>query len=215
MNWGAHLLGWRELLLSLILLIVSYMVWLIWRMRRLSRARFLPREEEKPAAPQPVKSRSDAPPRNEPVLHAAPTLTGFDSALSQSLDARKQKDEALTYSRPASAAPDHERETPRMAERQTRLDHLTMELADSREEIETLRGALSAVREEMDTLRSAFAKAIQDARAAQNTSPLYSEAMQMAILGHDALTIAERCGISRAEADLVVSLVKNKEGHSL
>jgi hypothetical protein len=35
--------------------------------------------------------------------------------------------------------------------------------------------------------------------------------MQMAIQGHDALTIAQHCGIARAEAELVVSLARNRD----
>jgi hypothetical protein len=35
--------------------------------------------------------------------------------------------------------------------------------------------------------------------------------MQMAIQGHDATTIAHRCGIARAEADLVVALARNRQ----
>ncbi|MGE5384729.1 MAG: DUF2802 domain-containing protein [Betaproteobacteria bacterium] len=35
--------------------------------------------------------------------------------------------------------------------------------------------------------------------------------MQMAMTGYDTDVIAERCGISRAEAELVAALVKNQE----
>lgn len=45
----------------------------------------------------------------------------------------------------------------------------------------------------------------------QNISPLYSEAMQKAILGQDAASISRDCGISRAEAELVAALVKNRD----
>ena len=50
----------------------------------------------------------------------------------------------------------------------------------------------------------------QSTASAQSASPLYNDAMQMAIQGHDATTIAHRCGIARAEADLVVALARNR-----
>ncbi|GBG02621.1 hypothetical protein AZSI13_19480 [Azospira sp. I13] len=76
---------------------------------------------------------------------------------------------------------------------------------------------LGQLREEVAVLRHEFAKLREEMRgqvgqikASQNMSPLYSDAMQMAMLGHDAETIAERCGIARAEADLVVALARNQ-----
>ncbi|MCX8145835.1 MAG: DUF2802 domain-containing protein [Azovibrio sp.] len=85
------------------------------------------------------------------------------------------------------------------------------ELEQLREEMDALRGALAGLREDVAALSQTFEQEIHARRAAQQASPLYSDAMQMALLGHDALTIAERCGIARAEAELVVALVRNKE----
>ena len=42
-------------------------------------------------------------------------------------------------------------------------------------------------------------------------APQYSDAMQMALQHHDAATISQQCGISRAEAELVVALVRNRD----
>ena len=44
-----------------------------------------------------------------------------------------------------------------------------------------------------------------------NVSPIYNDAMQYALQGHDAATISQNYGISRAEAELVVALVRNRE----
>ena len=44
-----------------------------------------------------------------------------------------------------------------------------------------------------------------------NVSPIYNDAMQFALQGHDAATISQNYGISRAEAELVVALVRNRE----
>lgn len=77
------------------------------------------------------------------------------------------------------------------------------EMAQLREELDALRGELAALRDEMR-------HELGHVRAAQTVSPIYSDAMQMAQLGHDAATIAERCGIARAEAELVLALVRSQ-----
>ena len=79
------------------------------------------------------------------------------------------------------------------------------DLSVLRQEINRLQGELAVVQDEM---RERFAQL----QATQNMSPLYSDAMQMAAAGHDAQTIADRCNIARAEADLVVALVRNQGG---
>ena len=78
------------------------------------------------------------------------------------------------------------------------------ELAQMRDELDTLRGEFAALREELR-------HELGQIKASQAVSPLYSDAMQMAVTGYGAEIIAERCGISRAEAELVTSLVKNRE----
>lgn len=78
------------------------------------------------------------------------------------------------------------------------------ELALLREEVDALRGELAALREDMQ-------QELAHLRAAQTVSPIYGDAMQMAVSGYDAAAIAERCGIARAEADLVVALANSRE----
>jgi hypothetical protein len=81
---------------------------------------------------------------------------------------------------------------------------LEQEVFQLRDEVDTLRGELSALRQDM--LRE-FAHL----QAAQAVSPIYGDAMQMAVAGYDPTVIAERCGIARAEAELVVALAKSQE----
>ncbi len=73
---------------------------------------------------------------------------------------------------------------------------------------------LDATRGELAALRHELHKELSGVRATQTVSPLYGDAMQMAIAGYDAESIAERCGISRGEADLVVALSVTQRGHS-
>ncbi len=77
-----------------------------------------------------------------------------------------------------------------------------------------LRGEVEALRAELHQIREEMRHETSQLQAAQNVSPLYSDAMQMAIQGHDAEDISEHCGIARAEAELVVALVRSRnEGH--
>lgn len=87
---------------------------------------------------------------------------------------------------------------------QRQLDTLERTVTALRDEVMLLRSELRLVQDE-------FRQELSQARAAPNVSPVYSDAMQMAIQGHDATAISEYCGIARAEAELVVALVRNRE----
>lgn len=81
---------------------------------------------------------------------------------------------------------------------------LEREVAQLRDEVDAVRGELAALREDM-------LGELAHMRATQTVSPIYGDAMQMAVAGYDAAMIAERCGIARAEAELVASLAKSRE----
>lgn len=86
---------------------------------------------------------------------------------------------------------------------QQMMDRLEREVAQLRSEVGRLRSELADARE-------AFQHELIQDRAVQSVAPVYSEAMQMAMQGHDAMTISEHCGVARAEAELVVSLVRSR-----
>lgn len=74
---------------------------------------------------------------------------------------------------------------------------------------------LAATREELDSLRTAFAETrdamqaeIERLKTGQRVSPAYGDSLQMAMSGASAEEIASRCGIARAEAELVLSLAR-------
>ena len=81
---------------------------------------------------------------------------------------------------------------------------LAQEVAQLREELDAIRGELAALREDM-------LHEMAHMRATQSVSPIYGDAMQMAAAGYEPALIAERCGIARAEAELVVALAKSQE----
>jgi hypothetical protein len=76
-------------------------------------------------------------------------------------------------------------------------------------EVFQLRDEVDAVRGELAALRSDMQHELAHMRASQTVSPVYGDAMQMAAAGYDPAMIAERCGIARAEAELVVALAKS------
>lgn len=80
---------------------------------------------------------------------------------------------------------------------------MAQELAQLREEVDAVRGELAALRQDMQ-------QEIAHLHSAQSVSPIYGDAMQMAIAGYDPVMIADRCGIARAEAELVVALAKSQ-----
>lgn len=81
---------------------------------------------------------------------------------------------------------------------------LELEFAQLRDEVDAIRGELAALRDDMQ-------QELAHLRAGQSVSPIYGDAMQMAVAGYDPAMIAERCGIARAEAELVVALAKSQE----
>jgi fumarylacetoacetate (FAA) hydrolase family protein len=84
------------------------------------------------------------------------------------------------------------------------LRSLEQEVAQLRDEVDSIRGELAALRQDL-------LQEVAHMQAAQAVSPIYGDAMQMAAAGYDPAMIAERCGIARAEAELVVALAKSQE----
>lgn len=78
-------------------------------------------------------------------------------------------------------------------------------------EVNQLRKEVGGLRAEVLVLREERRREVTQAQVTQNASPLYNDAMQMALQGHNAATIAQHCGISRAESELVVALVRNRD----
>lgn len=87
----------------------------------------------------------------------------------------------------------------------SRLLAAEAEISELRNEVAMVRGELAALREEVKLK-------VERVQATQHVAPVYGDAMQMAVAGYDAAAIAERCGVARAEAELVVALIRNREG---
>lgn len=81
-----------------------------------------------------------------------------------------------------------------------------LEVRQMRHVIDELRTQQTAMAAEINSLRDELA----DVRAASRVSPAYAEAVSLVRQGYDVEAVAERCGISVAEAELVRSLSRQQ-----
>ena len=72
--------------------------------------------------------------------------------------------------------------------------------------LETITAELSALQERADAL----AQELDAIRRGPKSSGQYREAVEMAEQGLEAAAVADSCGISRAEADLIVALYRSR-----
>lgn len=94
------------------------------------------------------------------------------------------------------------------------IQQLRRDLSQLQTECDFLRRELAATRRDLDALRDAQQVAREQAPPVQYVrpvSPQHSEAMLLAGRGFDAAKIAEHCGISVAEAELVCALARAEE----
>lgn len=183
-------LGWREGLIAIIALLVVYILILFIRVRRLQRAApVVPSLTAQSAVAaytaiqQPDPAVATAPPEAAAVPSPAAVPTPVAGAAVGKAD--------FAWNEPPPDIPG-----------QALIDALQRELYQLRCEVDDLRAEVLAAREDV---RRQAAQA-----AAPPASLSYNDAMQMALQGHDATAIAHRCGIARAEADLVVTLARNR-----
>ena len=183
-------MGWREALIAIIALLVLYLVLAFLRIRRLKR-----------------ESVDEVPDQ----LSTNPALAAYASEQTLQVSDPPSPSNSPTDSprhSEALAAPSEVafpwNEPPPEIPGQQMIEALDRELAQLRKEVGGLRA-------EMQLLREAQRRELAHSQVAQNASPLYNDAMQMAMQGIDAASIAQHCGISRAEAELVVALVRNRD----
>ncbi len=177
-------LGWREGLLTIIALLVIYIAVIFVRMRRLQQklraATVLPQVAQSAVA---AYAAIQEPPPAIPALEPA----------------------VCAVPEPVASAPEFPwNEPPPETAGQALSEALQQEVDQLRCEVDELRAEVLAAREDF---RRQLA---QSDGSVQGASPLYNDAMQMAVQGHDATAIAHHCSISRAEADLVVALARNR-----
>jgi biopolymer transport protein ExbB/TolQ len=180
-------LSWREVLVVAVVLLVLYILCAFLCINRL-------RDEARSA-----RQRSQLSP--DAIQSAVRSY-----ATVQEQESPAVSDEAARVARAELPEPVKERARGEpSAERQERrrTEVLEQDVAQLRREIGGLRAELQALREEQQ-------REMNQAQIVQNTSPFYNDAMHLATQGRDAADISVLCGISRAEAELVVALAKSQ-----
>lgn len=92
------------------------------------------------------------------------------------------------------------------------IQQLRRDVAQLRTESDFLRRELAATRRDVDELRDAQQASRERVQYTRPVSPQHSEAMLLAGRGIEAVRIAEHCGISVAEAELVCALARAEGG---
>jgi len=180
-------LSWREGLIAIVVLLVVYLLVVFLRFNRLQR--------EKDAANLP-----NALALNSAIAaYAAVQKPETNDASSVAVQPEVS---AVASTPPAFDFPWNEAPPPAVGQEQ--VDALEREINQLRKEVGGLRAEILILREEQR-------REPEKTPVTQSVSPLYSDAMQMAIQGQDAASISHYCGISRAEAELVVALVRNRD----
>ncbi|BAL26529.1 DUF2802 domain-containing protein [Azoarcus sp. KH32C] len=183
-------MGLREIVLLLIVVVAAYVAYQIYCIVRGARA------GKAGKAPAPVVKPVVA----EPPADAADVDDDEDDAV-------------LVFERPVVRRTDEE--TRPAGASDPRLFELELELRQLRRELEQQRADAAALRQIVCELGEAVrAQKTQPASAPvhQSGSPQYDEALVYARRGLDVDAIAERCGITVAEAELVRSLARGREG---
>lgn len=181
----------REIIFGLIVVLLGYIVWQIIRFARL----------KKPAAP-----RAEVPREPAFTSHALDSrISGDDSPRSIAsayYDSTVDDDPADDEAEEPADPPALPETSARGAEPQASGFEALVEVRQMRAELEALRQAHTALQEQVGALQEQIAQI----KASSQVSPLYGEAVSLSQRGYDASVIAERCGISVAEAQLVRSL---------
>jgi len=180
-------LGWREALLGVVALLVLYVGFVVLRLRRLR----------------------SMPPADAPGIAAAAAPSSDDErALADDAVAESVSQKAGQPKFPWNEPPDAPSGLERLAAIEEEMNRLRSDLA-------TVHGELASLNGDMDSLRADFRRELErvseHVQASGHVAPIYGDAMQMALAGHDAASIAECCGVARAEAELVVALIRNRD----
>lgn len=180
--------GWREALVAVIAILALYVFVVFLRIRRLKRA------NQGSAIPDPLVARAAVAAYTEVLETEAKEVPDSpDTSPAVPVPLAEPSEAAFPWNEPPPEIPG-----------QKLIEALEREIAQLRDEVGSLHAEVQALREEQQ-------RELTQSQAIQHVSPLYSDAMQLAIQGQDATGISQHCGISRAEAELVVALVRNRE----
>ncbi|MDR3298435.1 MAG: DUF2802 domain-containing protein [Candidatus Accumulibacter sp.] len=183
-------LGWRGMLIAVVVLLLFYVLFAFLRINRLRDKTGTPRQWPPGAVQDAAASCAEIQETEE-----APMVEADDAAAPSIIADRSVStiERGFAWNEP-----------PLESQEPQRIGMLEQDLAQLRREIGGLRAEVQTLRDEQ---RRELSKVQQ---VAQTASPFYSDAMQLATQGREAADISVLCGISRAEAELVTALAKNR-----
>jgi hypothetical protein len=220
MEWSGF--GLRDGMLLLVALAAVYLVFMLLKLVQIGRQRQPPAEGDTPReitveTVSPLRRRAEA----EPLLAPEPPVSSNAAIAAYAEEAGAQEESAHepfavppaptfdwdevkdlfgdAAEVPGAAAPGTPPATPR---RPGFGEHLADHLARSDVEMEVQR-----MRDEMERMRAE----VEELRASRRVSPQYAEAMELAQRGMSAPDVADRLGISLAEAELVHALSRGNK----
>ncbi len=179
-------IGWRELVMLAAVLAGVYLVVALMALARL-RSRRAPVPNVEPSAPADPMPVQDAPQQREQAWQH-PFMTPVDLAE----DAPPILTEVdLAMDEPPGAEAPAAPLSPFAA---------TLALTELESEVRQLRADVASLRQELTELKEA-----------RRISPLYADAAALAHRGFDARGVADECGISVAEAELVLAMSRDEK----
>lgn len=193
--------GWREAVVLCIVMVTIYFVVMVLRFLQLPRPDVYRLGSARAPEMRTPPPEFDAPPGSVLAgVWESPPEPRLDAFLNPLVDPRQEPSPEARTDRSLDLYLDASTdEAPPAGDFATQLTQKTMEA-----EVRQLREQLAESREEIQRMREEMGRL----SAAQKVSPLYNEAMALAVRGVDAAGVAGRCGISIAEAELVVALSK-------
>lgn len=213
-------LGWRDGILLLVVAAAVYLAVMLLKLTRVSRRRPAPAEQTPPAPSRadvvsPLRRRAAG--QAETTELPEPPAQAANAAVRAYMEAAPEETapaEAFTVMPAPTFAWDEVEELlgdpapPAAGPTQSATarpggfgEHLAEHLARSNMEMEVQR-----MRDEMERMRAE----LEEMRAARRVSPHYAEAMELAQRGLTAQDVADRLGISLAEAELVQALSRGE-----
>ena len=176
------LFGWRDVLLTIVLLLAAYVLVALLRMRRLQREGSRKEILGSLAAHSAISA------------YAAVQDTSPGIASPEILPNEKLQEPVM-----APAVADSAAASP--------PDRFVLERVE--QELDQLRKEVGGLRAEILLLREQKERSEAPRKLTEVVAPAYTDAMQMAVQGRTAEDISQQCGITRSEAELVVALVRN------
>jgi hypothetical protein len=195
----AEWFGWREGILLLVGLAVIYLLVTLFRLLRVVTPPAESRKKEPPlaeAAPAPLDSNEPMPELTETV---SPLVVSHSNEWNDvvDLDLQDGTTPALGLAAKAVPAAPPPPAPPVSGFGEQLAEHLAR--SDLEREVRQLRKEVDELRDELE-----------DLRAVRNISPQYAEAVALAQRGLTAQDVADRMGISLAEAELVHALSRGE-----